>query len=161
MVDPIPPASAPSSFVLLNAPPSPPTESGSTLLSSYPSTSPLPYRNSPLMGSSPLISPPTPTPRTGTTPPDRDAPVTSPPHAPVAPWRDPRRVVRSYFIMSCPSLIGSSLTRFQSGPDDFKVSQSWGWKSSCLWTDHEGEEALILEDDTMNSLRATVTIGVV
>lgn len=160
MVDPIPPASAPSSFVLLNGPPSPPTESGSTLLSPYPITSPLPYRNSPLMGSSP-VSPPTPTPRTGTSPPDRDAPFTSPPHAPVSPWRDPRRVVRSYFIMSCPSLIGSSLTRFQSGPDDFKISQSWGWKSSCLWTEHEGEEPLVVADDTMNSLRATVTIGVV
>ncbi|QRV90917.1 hypothetical protein RhiJN_18935 [Ceratobasidium sp. AG-Ba] len=132
-VDPIPPASAPASFVLLNNP----------------------------SRTTPVTSPPTPAPRTGTTPPDRDAPVTSPPHAPVAPWRDPRRVVRSYFVMSCPSLIGSSLTRFQSGPDDFKVSQSWGWKSSCLWPEPESEDTLVLDDDTINSLRATVMIGVV
>jgi hypothetical protein len=133
-VDPIPPASAPASFVLLNLnnPPTP-TESGMGVVA--------------------------PLPRMGATPPDRDAPVTYPPSAPVAPWRDPRRIVRSYFIMTCPSLIGSSLTRFQSGPDDFKISQSWGWKSSCLWSESEHEEPCA--DDGWNSLRATVVIGVV
>ncbi|KAG9127367.1 hypothetical protein FRC07_014531 [Ceratobasidium sp. 392] len=161
-VDPIPPASAPASFVLLNNPSSSPAEITSPLL--YPSPqfalSPL-QRGLSLPGTGPITSPPTPSPRTGTTPPDRDAPVTSPPHAPVAPWRDPRPVVRSYFVMSCPSLIGSSLTRFQSGPDDFKISQSWGWKSSCLWSEPESEDPPAVEDDLINSLRATVMIGVV
>ncbi|KAG8744687.1 hypothetical protein FRC10_009601 [Ceratobasidium sp. 414] len=162
VVDPIPPASAPASFVLLNNPPSPPADIGSPLLSPLPqSTQSPPQRISPLFGSGSITSPPTPTPRTGTTPPDRDAPVTSPPHAPVAPWRDPRRIIRSYFVMSCPSLIGSSLTRFQSGPDDFKISQSWGWKSSCLWHEPESEDLPAVDDDTINSLRATITIGVV
>ncbi|ELU41491.1 hypothetical protein AG1IA_04478 [Rhizoctonia solani AG-1 IA] len=113
-----------------------------------------------LMGSVAVGSPPTPTLRSGTTPPDRDAPVTSPPSAPPAPWRDPRRIIRSYFILSCPSLIGSSLTRFQSGPDDFKISQSWGWKSSCLWAEPENNDPSTAEDN-WNSLRATVTLGVV
>ncbi|KAG9104433.1 hypothetical protein FRC06_002668, partial [Ceratobasidium sp. 370] len=159
-VDPIPPASAPASFVLLNNPPSPPMEIGSPLMSPLPQSiqSP-PQRISPFLGSGSITSPPTP--RTGTTPPDRDAPVTSPPHAPVAPWRDPRRIIRSYFVMSCPSLIGSSLTRFQSGPDNFKISQSWGWKSSCLWHEPEGEDPPTIDDDAINSLRATVMIGVV
>ncbi|KAG8729031.1 hypothetical protein FRC12_021304, partial [Ceratobasidium sp. 428] len=160
-VDPIPPASAPASFVLLNNPSSPQADASSPLL--YPSPqfvgSPLQRNNSSLLGLGPITSPPTPSPRTGTTPPDRDAPVTSPPHAPVAPWRDPRPVVRSYFVMSCPSLIGSSLTRFQSGPDDFKISQSWGWKSSCLWSEPESENSPAAGDDTINSLRATVMIG--
>ncbi|CAE6433901.1 unnamed protein product [Rhizoctonia solani] len=157
-VDPIPPASAPASFVMLK----PPTPTGNDAVLVSPSPSSLPLRSSLLMSSTivPVASPPTPAPRTGTTPPDRDAPVTSPPSAPPAPWRDPRRVIRSYFIMSCPSLIGSSLTRFQSGPDDFKISQSWGWKSSCLWSENENNELPAI-DDNWNSLRATVTIGVV
>ncbi|KAJ1311644.1 hypothetical protein OPQ81_010120 [Rhizoctonia solani] len=156
-VDPIPPASAPASYALLN----PPTPPGSDAVLVSPSPSSLPLRSS-LLGSSivPVASPPTPTPRSGTTPPDRDAPVTSPPSAPPAPWRDPRRIIRSYFILSCPSLIGSSLTRFQSGPDDFKISQSWGWKSSCLWGENDSDDPSVINDN-WNSLRATVTIGVV
>ncbi|CEL57518.1 hypothetical protein RSOLAG1IB_02259 [Rhizoctonia solani AG-1 IB] len=155
-VDPIPPASAPASFALLN----PPTPTGNDAVLVSPSPSTIPLRSSLLMGSSVVGSPPTPTPRSGTTPPDRDVPVTSPPSAPPAPWRDPRRIIRSYFILSCPSLIGSSHTRFQSGPDDFKISQSWGWKSSCLWAEPENNDLPAIED-TWNSLRATVTIGVV
>ncbi|KEP54268.1 hypothetical protein V565_019840 [Rhizoctonia solani 123E] len=156
-VDPIPPASAPASFVLLN----PPTPTGNDAVLVSPTPSSVPLRSSLWAGSTivPVAAPPTPTPRTGTTPPDRDAPVTFPPSAPPAPWRDPRRVIRSYFILSCPSLIGSSLTRFQSGPDDFKISQSWGWKSSCLWSENDDDLSTI--DDNWNSLRATVTIGVV
>ncbi|KAF8680249.1 hypothetical protein RHS04_04625 [Rhizoctonia solani] len=155
-VDPIPPASAPASFALLN----PPTPTGNDAVLVSPSPSSIPLRSSLLMGSVAVGSPPTPTLRSGTTPPDRDAPVTSPPSAPPAPWRDPRRIIRSYFILSCPSLIGSSLTRFQSGPDDFKISQSWGWKSSCLWAEPENNDPSTAEDN-WNSLRATVTLGVV
>ncbi|CUA77499.1 hypothetical protein RSOLAG22IIIB_02514 [Rhizoctonia solani] len=157
-VDPIPPASAPPSFVLLN----PPTPTGNDAVLVSPSPSSLPLRSSLWAGSTivPVAAPPASTPRTGTTPPDRDAPVTSPPSAPSAPWRDPRRIIRSYFILSCPSLIGSSITRFQSGPDDFKISQSWGWKSSCLWSENDSDDSSAIEDD-WNSLRATVTIGVV
>ncbi|KAG8716010.1 hypothetical protein FRC11_011266 [Ceratobasidium sp. 423] len=156
-VDPIPPASAPASFALHN----PPTPTGSDAVLVSPSPSSLPLRSS-LLGSTvvPVASPPTPAPRSGNTPPGGDAPVTSPPSAPPAPWRDPRRIIRSYFILSCPSLIGSSLTRFQSGPDDFKISQSWGWKSSCLWAENDADELPAI-DDNWNSLRATVTIGVV
>ncbi|KAB5594327.1 hypothetical protein CTheo_2257 [Ceratobasidium theobromae] len=158
-VDPIPPASAPASFALLNPPT--PTEAGTTVVAPRPqSVSSSAPRSSLLTNAGLIGSPPTPTPRAGTAPPERDAPVTSPPSAPVAPWRDPRRVARSYFIMTCPSLVGSSLTRFQSGPDDFKISQSWGWKSSCLWSEAEAEEPAATEDSWI-SLRATVMIGVV
>ena len=54
-------------------------------------------------------------------------------NAPKVEFRDPRPVVRAYFSITCPSATGTSATMFTSGPDDFGVSQSWGWKSStCL-----------------------------
>lgn len=52
--------------------------------------------------------------------------------APLVPYRDPRKVLRAYFSIHCPSPLGNALTRFSSGPDHFTVSQSWGWKSSSL-----------------------------
>ncbi|PWN40345.1 hypothetical protein IE81DRAFT_325639 [Ceraceosorus guamensis] len=48
------------------------------------------------------------------------------------PYRDDRRLLRAFFAIHCPSPLGSALTRFSSGPDQFTVSQSWGWKSSSL-----------------------------
>jgi hypothetical protein len=57
----------------------------------------------------------------------------SPINAPKVEFRDPRPVVRAYFSITCPSASGASATIFSSRPDDFGVSQSWGWKSStCL-----------------------------
>jgi hypothetical protein len=73
--------------------------------------------------------------------------------SPQSPYRDPRNVSRVspglqymegskllntfnrfqvYFSISCASALGTALTRFSSGPDNFSVSQSWGWKSSSL-----------------------------
>lgn len=60
------------------------------------------------------------------------------------------------------------MTRFTSAPDEFSVSQSWGWKSSSLRT----EEFLEVMGDGMIkpgvsamgkevSLRATVIVGLV
>lgn len=51
---------------------------------------------------------------------------------PAIPYRDPRRELRAYFSIHCPSPLGTSLTKFSSGPDKFTISQSWGWKSSSL-----------------------------
>ncbi len=53
-------------------------------------------------------------------------------NAPMSPYRDPRKVARVYFSVSCASAMGTALTRFSSGPDQFAVSQSWGWRSSSL-----------------------------
>ncbi|KAK0553613.1 hypothetical protein OC846_002454 [Tilletia horrida] len=55
---------------------------------------------------------------------------TAPP--PQVPYTDPRRELRAFFSIHCPSPLGSSLTRFSSGPDRFALTQSWGWKSSSL-----------------------------
>ncbi|CAD6901936.1 unnamed protein product [Tilletia caries] len=52
--------------------------------------------------------------------------------APLVPYSDPRRELRACFSIHCPSPLGSSLTRFSSGPDRFALTQSWGWKSSSL-----------------------------
>ncbi|KAE8216874.1 hypothetical protein CF327_g65 [Tilletia walkeri] len=52
--------------------------------------------------------------------------------APQVPYTDPRRELRAFFSIHCPSPLGSSLTRFSSGPDRFALTQSWGWKSSSL-----------------------------
>lgn len=51
---------------------------------------------------------------------------------PSIPYRDPRKELRAYFSIHCPSPLGTALTKFSSGPDKFKNSQSWGWKSSSL-----------------------------
>ncbi|PWZ03116.1 hypothetical protein BCV70DRAFT_197349 [Testicularia cyperi] len=51
---------------------------------------------------------------------------------PPIPYRDPRKELRAYFSIHCPSPLGNALTRFSSGPDKFAISQSWGWKSSSL-----------------------------
>ncbi|KAJ9101805.1 hypothetical protein QFC21_003144 [Naganishia friedmannii] len=49
-----------------------------------------------------------------------------------APYRDPRKIAKVFFSISCASAMGTALTRFSSGPDMFTISQSWGWKSSSL-----------------------------
>ncbi|KAK0446424.1 uncharacterized protein EV420DRAFT_901967 [Desarmillaria tabescens] len=96
-------------------------------------------------------------------------PYTLPGTAPSQPYRDPRPSVSAYFMIYCANPTGSSQTRFKSTPDVFKVSQSWGWKSSSL----KGEDIPAGDDDPddegniMNhqgskvSLRATVVLGVV
>lgn len=94
-------------------------------------------------------------------------PSTAPPVMPLQPYRDPRPSVSAYFTIACASATGSSLTRFTSSPDNFSVSQSWGWKSSSLRT----EEYLELSEDGSPkalsaagrevSLRATIVLGVI
>lgn len=87
-------------------------------------------------------------------------PATGPPTVPHQPYRDPRAQVSAYFAMSCASVIGSSVTRFTSNPDDFSISQSWGWRSSSLRT-----EVCVDDDKSINpsptSVRVTVILGVV
>ncbi|KAG1749616.1 uncharacterized protein EDB91DRAFT_1344244 [Suillus paluster] len=95
-------------------------------------------------------------------------PATSPPVAPVQPYRDPRPAVAAYFTISCASSTGSSITRFTSVPDVFSVSQSWGWKSSSLRTEdilEIGPDGQPVKPTTpaqkLNSLRATIVLGIV
>jgi len=124
------------------------------------------------------------------------------------PYRDPRRITKvrrplsrpkgvclkivwqAYFSISCASALGTAVIRFISAPDNFTISQSWGWKSSALRSEEylgggggsgsgsSGAESL--EDGVLGwvgdvgegrgregregregSLRATVVVGVI
>ncbi|KAF8337930.1 uncharacterized protein EI90DRAFT_3013293 [Cantharellus anzutake] len=98
---------------------------------------------------------------------------------PRAEYRDPRPVLRAYFSIMSLSATGTSMTTFSSSPDDFGVSQSWGWKSgTCLeipvtenTSENEsvdvGEQGVLVIPAIaqwkreLHSVRATVMIGVV
>lgn len=79
------------------------------------------------------------------------------------PYLDQRRVLHAYFSIYCPSPTGTCMTKFSSEPDNFSLSQSWGWKSSSL-LGH-----VFLEDQRLGSakshvaetFRCIVTIGLV
>ncbi|KAL0950479.1 hypothetical protein HGRIS_007291 [Hohenbuehelia grisea] len=95
-------------------------------------------------------------------------PATSPSVAPPQPYRDPRSSIKAYFTICCASGTGTAQTRFSSAPDDFAVSQSWGWKSSSLTLrvssggDGEGHKAKSAQERPLGkevSLRATVVLG--
>jgi hypothetical protein len=59
------------------------------------------------------------------------------------------------------------VTRFSSNPDDFSISQSWGWRSSSLRTEVCPDGDKIVDPSTssllgdINSVRVTVVLGVV
>ncbi|CAL1696775.1 unnamed protein product [Somion occarium] len=177
-VDPIPPSSAPLTFPLnrlsnmrsmqdmssQNQTTTPSrsstphatssSTSSSTTPNGRPSSLPSSYSSSSLHGSQPSKP--------------NTVPATAQPIIPLQPYRDPRPKVGAYFAISCASATGGSLTRFTSAPDEFSVSQSWGWKSSSLRT----EEFLEVMGDGMIkpgvsamgkevSLRATVIVGLV
>ncbi|UZJ54424.1 hypothetical protein CBS101457_003744 [Exobasidium rhododendri] len=80
-----------------------------------------------------------------------------------AQYHDQRRILRAYFSVHCPSPLGTSLTKFSSRPDNFSLSQSWGWKSSSLLG------AVYLAENKIGSavnevspiFRCIVTVGVV
>ncbi|KAH9005925.1 hypothetical protein EDB86DRAFT_3061648 [Lactarius hatsudake] len=86
-------------------------------------------------------------------------PATGSPNVPHQPYRDPRAQVSAYFAMSCASATGSSVTRFTSNPDDFSISQSWGWRSSSLRTESTDSSSPSPAGNT--SVRVTVVLGVV
>ena len=94
-------------------------------------------------------------------------PATGPPTAPSQPYRDPRAKVSAYFTISCANATGSSVTRFTSNPDDFAISQSWGWRSSslraevCLDGDRTVDSSTSSSLGDINSVRVTVILGVV
>lgn len=170
-IDPIPAASAPLSLSR--------TENTHNRVPSLPLLSA--SQSSPSMAThySPSIHPPSRSTTPGSSPPTSSGlttsftsspstiPATSPPVAPVQPYRDPRPAVSAYFTISCASSTGSSITRFTSVPDVFSVSQSWGWKSSSLRTEHlevgpDGQPAKpTVPAPRMSSLRATIVLGIV
>lgn len=170
-IDPIPAASAPLSLNRTahthnRVPSLPPlsTSQSSPSMAMHYSPSIHPTSQSTTPGSSPPTSSDLTTSFTSS---PSTIPATSPPVAPVQPYRDPRPAVAAYFTISCASSTGSSITRFTSVPDVFSVSQSWGWKSSSLRTEHlevgpDGQPAKpTIPAPRMSSLRATIVLGIV
>ena len=167
-VDPIPPLSVPYALCPTETPadknPHARSPSSPASLPTYPTQYsysglpiiPSPRSNTPVQGSPSNSS------LSGNT-----LPATAPPVIPTQPYRDPRAQVSAYFTISCASATGSSVTRFTSNPDDFSISQSWGWRSSSLRTEVYGggdkstdtSGPSLLAD--VNSMRVTVIVGVV
>ena len=51
------------------------------------------------------------------------------------PYIDGRPTIRTYFKIYSPSKEGRMLSVYESAPDKFNFSQSWGWKSSTMIVD--------------------------
>lgn len=51
------------------------------------------------------------------------------------PYMDSRPTIRTYFKIYSPSKAGRLLSIYESAPDKFDVSKSWGWKSSQMQLD--------------------------
>lgn len=170
-VDPIPPLSIPSGSLpsekladnrsYTRSPPSP---SAMSPLPTYPtqySFSGLPMIPSP-RPSTPVQGSPSNSSLSGS-----GLPATGPPVIPSQPYRDPRPQVSAYFAISCAGATGSSVTRFTSNPDDFSISQSWGWRSSslrsevCIDSDRIADPSTLSLLGDISSVRITVILGVV
>lgn len=167
-IDPIPPPSAPFGVHLPEQSTKTHTRSPSSPPAIHPSVSTPTIHHSP--PGHPMLSPirsMTPTASSLVSSPPPKLPATAPPVAPVQPYRDPRSAVSAYFTISCANATGSSLTRFTSAPDVFKVSQSWGWKSSSLRTEEYLEvvgnsvETIPIPSEKEVSLRVTIILGIV
>ncbi|KAI5243365.1 hypothetical protein E4T43_04213 [Aureobasidium subglaciale] len=80
------------------------------------------------------------------------------------PYVDSRPTIKTYFKIYSPSKGGRMLSVYESAPDTFNFSQSWGWKSSTLMLDDGmlgdeiNSEAEIPVRDA-NKLRFMIVIG--
>lgn len=79
------------------------------------------------------------------------------------PYVDARPTIKTYFKIYSPSKGGRMLSIYESAPDRFNFSQSWGWKSSTLMLDEinlsGGEEGVERKSKGDGKLRFMVVIG--
>lgn len=61
-------------------------------------------------------------------------------NATLPPYVDARPTIKTYFKIYSPSRGGRMLSVYESAPDNFNFSQSWGWKSSSLMLEDERDE---------------------
>jgi len=72
---------------------------------------------------------------------NRTLPATSRHVQPVLPpYIDRRPTIKTYFKIYSPGRGGRMLSIYESAPDRFNFSQSWGWKSSTLMADEGRDE---------------------
>ncbi len=77
------------------------------------------------------------------------------------PYVDNRPTIKTYFKIYSPSKGGRMLSVYESAPDDFNFSQSWGWKSSTMILDDAlmGCEEGGVRSTKNEKLRFMVVIG--
>ena len=92
-----------------------------------------------------------------------DAGIPRKPHVPaLPPYSDNRPTIKTYFKIYSPSKGGRTLSVYESAPDKFNFSQSWGWKSSTLLVDDEildYEEGGVRGSTRNGRLRFMIVIG--
>ncbi|KAF2669937.1 hypothetical protein BT63DRAFT_359158, partial [Microthyrium microscopicum] len=77
-------------------------------------------------------------------------------------YSDSRQTIRTYFKIYSPSKGGRLLSVYESAPDQFDFSQSWGWRSSTLMLDEGLDDEVDDEGGKKKGtgmLRFSVVIG--
>ncbi|KAK5030258.1 hypothetical protein LTR13_008277 [Exophiala sideris] len=75
------------------------------------------------------------------------------------PYMDSRPTIRTYFKIYSPSKAGRLLSIYESAPDKFDVSKSWGWKSSQMQLDDGMSGYDATKTSKEGKLRYMVVIG--
>lgn len=75
------------------------------------------------------------------------------------PYMDSRPTIRTYFKIYSPSKGGRLLSIYESAPDKFDVSKSWGWKSSQMQLDDGLGGCDTTKSSKDGKLRYMVVIG--
>ncbi|KIW73414.1 hypothetical protein PV04_01536 [Phialophora macrospora] len=75
------------------------------------------------------------------------------------PYMDSRPTIRTYFKIYSPSKAGRLLSIYESAPDKFDVSKSWGWKSSQMQLDDGIGGSDNIKSSKDGKLRYMVVIG--
>ncbi|ETN39140.1 uncharacterized protein HMPREF1541_05363 [Cyphellophora europaea CBS 101466] len=75
------------------------------------------------------------------------------------PYLDTRPVIKTYFKIYSPDKAGRLLSIYESAPEKFVVSKSWGWKSSQMVLDDGGASYDLSRGAKESKLRYMVVIG--
>lgn len=75
------------------------------------------------------------------------------------PYTDARPTIKTYFKIYSPSKAGRMLSIYESAPDRFNFSQSWGWKSSSFILDDGAASPEGSKGGKDGKLRYMVVIG--
>ncbi|EXJ89540.1 hypothetical protein A1O3_02607 [Capronia epimyces CBS 606.96] len=77
----------------------------------------------------------------------------------IPPYMDSRPTIKTYFKIYSPSRAGRLLSIYESAPDKFDVSKSWGWKSGQMQLDDGLGECDASKASKEGRLRYMVVIG--
>jgi hypothetical protein len=77
----------------------------------------------------------------------------------IPPYLDTRPVIKTYFKIYSPDKAGRLLSIYESAPEKFVVSKSWGWKSSQMVLDESGVSYDLARGAKESKLRYMVVIG--